>query len=71
MLNRQLSNLLVSKKVDNVAQSFSRDSQFKSHVFLFDSMIFLNCFFNVFMMRVILLQSLASPTLLCHTNLLS
>jgi hypothetical protein len=44
---------LESKKIDNVAHSFFRDSQFKSSVFLFDSMIFTNNIFNTCLMRLI------------------
>jgi hypothetical protein len=47
------TNFSESKKVDNVAHSFFRDSQFKSNVLLFDLMIFSNHFFNSFFMRLI------------------
>ena len=42
-----------SRKFDNVAHSFFRDSQFKSSVFLFDLTIFSNNFFNMFFMRLV------------------
>jgi len=46
-------NFLESKKVDNMAHSFFRDSQFESSVFLFDLTIFPNRFFNAFLMRLV------------------
>jgi uncharacterized protein with PQ loop repeat len=44
---------LESKKIDNVSHSFFWDSQFKSSVFLFDSVIFSNYIFSPFLMRPI------------------
>jgi hypothetical protein len=41
------------KKVLNVSDSFLRDSQFKRSVFLFDSTIFSNNFFNEFLLRLV------------------
>jgi len=46
-------NFLESKKIDNVAHSFFRNSQFKSSVFVFDSMIFSNSVFSPFFMRLV------------------
>ena len=45
--------VLESMKFDNMAHSLFRDSRLKSNIFLLYSAIFLNHFFNAFLMRLI------------------
>lgn len=59
------------KKFDNVAYSFFRDFQFKSNVFLFDLMLFLNHLFNAFFMRPICCSHWCLPDLCLSLELAS